>query len=164
MSRIYGNTMGDLRRASMGGAMLGIFAGVALGAGFYKDGRLAHDWSTAVVGAFVIGCIIPLVMLPTCLFSICLEAHYITHLFCGRIILKRRPISQLKSVSVGLGLFAVVFGFADGSCIHFLGARIRVIDALCGNIHQLCPNFQGFTFGRRYARLSRTIHKFNPHA
>jgi hypothetical protein len=164
MSEIYGNTMADLRRASVGGVMLGVFAGVALAASYYKDGRLANDWPAAVIVPLFIGSIIPLIVLPTCFFSIRVDEQYITHLFCGRIVLKQRPISQLEAVRVGLGLFAVVFRFADGSRIHFFGARIRIIDALCVHIQKLLPNFGAFSFGRRYAILSRAIHKFNSKA
>ena len=102
-----------------------------------------------------------MIVLPTCLFSIRLDEQYITHLFCGRIVLKQRPVSQLESVRVGSEMFAVVFEFTDGSRIHFPGARIRTIDALCGRIHQLLPDFQAFTFGRRYAHLSQSIHKLD---
>ena len=121
MNEVYGNTMADLRRVSIVGAILGAFAGIGLGAGYYKDGRFAHDWPAAVIGALVIGSIVPLIVLPTCFFSIRLDGQHITHLFCRRIILKQRPVSQLKSVRVGLGGFAVVFRFADGSRIHFGG-------------------------------------------
>jgi hypothetical protein len=159
---IYGNNLADLRRASIGSAMLAVFAGSALAVGYYQDGRLARDWPAAIVLALVIGSIVPLIVLPTCLFSIRVDDQSITHLFCGRIVLKQRPLSQLESVRVGMGVFAVVFRFVDGSGIHFIGAHMRVIDALCGHIHKLLPNFQGFTFGRRYSILSRTIHKFNP--
>ena len=162
MNEIYGNTMADLRRVGGSGTIVGVFAGIVLGAGYYQEGRLAHEWPAAVIGALVIGSLLPLAILPTCFFSIRLDGQHITHLFCGRIILRQRPVSQLESVRVGLGVFAVVFRFADGSRIRFLGARIRIIEALCGSIHQLLPNFRGFTFGRRYAFLSRIIHKFNP--
>jgi len=162
MTKTYGNTMSDLRRAGLGGVILGVFAATALSVDFHQAGRLARDWPAAAVAALVIAGIIPLVILPTCLFSIRVDDEHITHLFCGRIILKQRPVSQLKSIRVGQGMFAVVFQFTDGSGIRFFAARIRVIDDLCGHLHRLLPNFQGFIFGRRYAYLSRTIHKLNP--
>jgi hypothetical protein len=163
-TKTYGNTLSDLRRASLGGAMLAVFAVVVLSISAYQHGRLnlARDWPAALLLVAVIGGIIPLMVLPTCLFSIRIDDEHITHLFCGRITLKQRPVSRLKSVRVGQGLFAVVFQFTDGSGIHFFGARIRVIDDLCGHLHRLLPDFQGFTFGPRYAFLSRAINKFNP--
>ena len=161
MSKIYGNTMADLGRAALGSVMLGAFAGVCFGVSFYHDGRLAKDWPTAVVGALVIGVMVPLVVLPSCFFSIRVDEQHISHLFCRQFVLKQRPLSQLVSVQVGRGLFAVVFRFSDGSHIRFWGARIRVIDAMCGHIRKLLPDFHAFTFGRRYALLARSIHKLN---
>lgn len=159
---IYGNSLADLRRACIGGVMLAVFAGSAMAVGYYQDGGLVRDWPVAIVLALVIGSIVPLIILPTCLFSIRVDDQCIAHLFCGHIVLKQRPLSQLESVRGGMGIFAVAFRFTDGSGVHFIGARIRVVDALCGHIPELLPNFQGFAFGRRYSILSRTIHKFNP--
>jgi hypothetical protein len=131
---------------------------------FYNHHRLATDWPRAVIGALCIGCILPLVVLPTCLFSIRVDEQHISHIFCRRIVLKQRPISQLESVSVGSGFFAVVFGFTDGSHIHFLGAHIRVIQALCVCIHEKLPHFRGFHFDGRYVILATMIHELNPNA
>jgi len=85
-SEIYGNTMADLRSASIGSTMLGVLAGVGLCASYYKDGRLANDWPVAVIAPLVIGSIIPLIILPTCLFSIRVDEQYITHLLRTRCL------------------------------------------------------------------------------
>jgi hypothetical protein len=164
MSDIFGNTMIHLRRVAIIGIVFASVVCVLLGLDFYIHHRLATDWPAAVIGALCIGGVLPLIVLPTCLFSIRVDEQYISHLFCGRIVLKQCPVSQLESVRVGFGFFAVVFRFADGSRIHFLGAHIRVIQALCVCIHERLPHFRGFHFGGRYVILSKMIHELNSNA
>ena len=82
-------------------------------------------------GGFIeVGRMLPLIILPTCLFSIRVDEQYISHIFCRRFVLRQRPLSQLESMRVGMGAFAVVFGFSDGSHIHFFGAHLRYINAM----------------------------------
>jgi hypothetical protein len=87
MSNIFGNTMTHLRRAAVVGVVFALGVCVLLSSDFYIHHRLAADWPAAAIGALCIGSILPLIVLPTCFFSIRVDEQYISHLFCGRIVL-----------------------------------------------------------------------------
>ena len=161
-SDIYGNGLKELRRVAGIGLVFALFAGTLLALDFYHRNRFATDWPAALVFGLVFGAIPPLFVLPTCLFSLRLDEEHVTHLLCGRVVLRRRPIACLESVRVGLGFFGVVLQFTDGSSIRFLGAHMRIIAALCRHIRQLRPQLRNFEFGRRYAILARAIQGLDP--
>ena len=143
MQSEFGNTLADLRRVCVVGGILAAINFVVLFFVAYANGELGTDWPMVVTVPLVVGGILPLLVFPTCLFSIRVDEKYITHLFCRRHIVSLRPLSELQSVRKGV-LFAVVFRFADGSSIRFFGAHMRTIQALRERIHEVRQEFRGF--------------------
>jgi hypothetical protein len=145
MKNEFGNTLVELRHVSIVGAIFAVATGTLFVSVVYAHGRLGDNWPYLVVAPLCIGGILPLAVLPTCFFSIRLDNRHITHLFCGRWIISQRPLCELELVEVGRhSLFPVVFRFVDGSSIRFIGAHMRVIQALCHRICELRPGFRGF--------------------
>jgi hypothetical protein len=145
MKSEFGNTLVELRRSAIVGAIFAVVTGVLFVSVAYAHERLSTLWLGLVVSSLCIGGILPLVVLPTCLFSIRVDDQHVTHLFFGRFIISQHLLSELKSVETNRrSIFPVVLRFADGSSIRFIGAHLRVIQALCHRIRELRPGFRRF--------------------
>jgi len=155
----FGNTVYQLRSVCIFGVILaliaeGIFAGAA-----YNSGNLDRVWNTLPC-ALLIGVTVPLLILPTCLFSIRVTRDKIQHLFCRKWHLSEGLIEDLTSVEIGKPL--VVFRFKNGPAIRFIGAHLRILEALCLCIQEHRPAFANFNFENRTALTLGVLHKLNP--
>jgi hypothetical protein len=87
MKSEFGNTLVELRRISIVGAIFAVLTSTLLVSVAYAHGRLGNGWPYFVILPLCLGGMLPLVFLPTCLFSIRLDEQHVTHLFCGRRII-----------------------------------------------------------------------------
>ena len=138
---VYGNTPKTLKKVTVVGL---VFAGVLylvfmIAAAVHGGvGAIRHvfEWPVVAVPAGV-GAILPLVVLPTTLFSIRVEDGTIRHLFLDKWALGTGSIDDLTEIDLGRGLFAVVLHFRDGRRIRLLGAHVAQCNRLCDDLARL---------------------------
>jgi hypothetical protein len=74
----------------------------------------------------------------TFLFRLQFDTDTVSHLFLGRILISRKPVSDLKHVDIGNSVGAKLT-FFDGTSIRFLGADIRLLQDMCRYIEERWP-------------------------
>jgi hypothetical protein len=117
------------------GAVLSLFVGILL----YKN-RIG-DLPRILPLPLLLGAVVPFFVAPTLLVSIRFEDGYMVHRLCRRWTLTRKRISDLTGYGGG-GAFAVIFYFADGSKLRFLGADFQTLSEMYGYIHTLRPDLE----------------------
>ncbi len=138
MSREFGNGWRQIRPLLNAGVVISVavtafFVGLLL----YKN-RIG-DLVRILPISLLLGAVVPLFVAPTLLFSIRLEDGYIVHRVCRRWTLARKRLSDLTRLGFG-GASAVIFHFADGSKIRFIGAHVQILSDMCAYIHELRPD------------------------
>jgi hypothetical protein len=142
-AQVFGNTLPSLKKALLAGAVvcgavLLLFIATAVFRGGWAAFPVAFKWPVVAIPPAV-GAILPLVVLPTTLFSIQVTDRAVRHLFLGRKVLGEGSLEDLESIDLGRGFFAVVLHFRDGSRIRFAGAHVAECARLCDHLVRRSP-------------------------
>ncbi|MBN8422364.1 MAG: hypothetical protein J0L73_25840 [Verrucomicrobia bacterium] len=154
----FGNTWKQIRSIFIAGLVIGAVAAVAIGAMNHHQGR-PLDLKLLLGICLGMGCLLPLFVLPTLLFSIRIEDGVISHWLCRRRKLGEGRVEDLTKVEIAVGSGAK-FYFSDGKTISFMGADLAILQAMCLHIMELRPEFDHFVFGSRAAMILKAVKLF----
>ncbi len=154
----FGNTWKQIRSTLIAGLVIGAVAAVAVGGINYHQGR-PTDLKVLLALPLGIGLLIPLFVLPTLLVSIRIDDGAISHWLCRRWKLSEGRVEDLHKVEIAVGSGAK-FYFADRKTISFMGADLKILQAMCIHIMELRPDFDHFVFGARAAIILKAVKLF----
>ena len=134
--RTFGNTLRGMRE------LLTFIVGLALTltAIFYFADKIHLTASNRLLESMRLGMTVPAILLvailPTCLFAIRVDDSTIAHLFLRRLVLSKKPLTELEAVEI-VTRWGAVLKFKDGSRIRFLGAHLEELREMAGYLAAL---------------------------
>jgi hypothetical protein len=135
--REYGNTTRELRRITIVGLAIGVFAATAGAIGAYYERRLDAGTVWIAFGLLVTPVVVMVIaVLPTLLFHIRLCAARVQHVFLRRYILSDYPVSDFIQIRYNHHGCAAVLYFRGGQKIHFFGAHLGEITRLSSDLSE----------------------------
>lgn len=150
--RTFGNSLSSIRGAFYFAGVFWLFLFIV----FTWLDRIHVDLLSRLTSSFIYSlgiASIPLIaIVPTCAFSLRIDANSVCHVFLGRFVISLRSLDDLRAVEIATG-WGAVLKFDQQRPIRFLGASLPELRSLCLHLSELRPDQISFSAGLAAAGL-----------